>query len=106
MGIKCFKCNEYFVAGVNNVKIIGPDVEASCPFCYDVYTGKLNKFSCAQAGTFMPSSPNYAAAAQRMAQYIELNSSDYYKERGLRHGGKKKVRDLRARESAAREESH
>jgi len=30
-----------------------------------------------------------------IAEFIELNSSDYYRKRGLRHGGKKKVRNVR-----------
>ena len=101
MGIKCFKCHKEFAANLSNVKIVGPDVEASCPFCNHTYVGKLNKFACKQIGTFMSASPTYAARSIMMAQHVELNSSDYYKEKGLRHGGKKKVRNLRARESAA-----
>lgn len=101
MSIQCFKCKEYFGPSLSSVKIIGPDVEVECPFCHDVYFGKLNKYACQQNGTHMPLSHTYAIEAIKTAQFVELNSSEYYKERGLRHGGKKKVRDLRARESAA-----
>lgn len=95
MNLKCFKCKEYFIPSMNTVKIIGPDVEITCPFCYDTYFGKLNKYVDKQLGKHLPLSPIYAAAMIALAEYIELNSSDYYKEKGLRHGRKKKIRDLR-----------
>jgi hypothetical protein len=101
MGIKCFNCGKSFVSNSISVKIIGPEVEVCCPYCSDVCIEKLNKFVCRQHGMYMPLSPIYASKAIETAQYIELNSSDYYKEKGLRHGGKKEIRNLRARESAA-----
>lgn len=101
MGIQCFKCMEYFAPSMSSVKIIGPDVEVTCPFCHTTTLDKLNKFACKQVGQHVPQSPEYARKAIKIAQLIELNSSDYYKKRGLRHGGTKKVRDLRNRESAA-----
>ena len=95
MKIICLKCRKEFVPSQMNTQIIGPDVEVSCPFCYDKYEGKLTSFCRDQlGGDWHQQSTHDAAKMQRMAKYLELNSSDYDKKRGLRHG-KKKVRTVR-----------
>jgi len=94
MNIHCFKCEKEFVPSELNTGIIGPYVKITCPYCSDVFEGKFLTFVDQQAGGHRPHSHQDAAGMQRLAQFIELNSSDYYKKRGLRHG-KKKVRNVR-----------
>jgi hypothetical protein len=89
----CFKCNKEFVPGELNTQIIGPDVEVNCPFCHDKYEGKLTSFVRDQLGGSRPLSAIDASKMQRMAKFIELNSSDYYKKKGFRHG-KKNIRNV------------
>jgi DNA-directed RNA polymerase subunit RPC12/RpoP len=96
MEIYCLKCGKAIVPNQFNVHIIGPDVEIICPYCHCMYKGKITSFVRDQVGGHRPQSASDAARMQRMAQYIELNSSEYYKKRGLRHG-RKKVRDVRDR---------
>lgn len=94
MKIFCFKCKKEFVPSQLNTHIIGPDVEVNCPFCHYKYEGKLTSFVRDQTDSYRPQSAHAAIKMQRMAKFIELNSSEYYKKRGLRHG-KKKVRNIR-----------
>ncbi len=94
MNIHCFKCKKEFVPSGLNTGIIGPDVKIICPYCFDVYEGKLLTFVDRQMGGHKSHSHLDAAKMQQLAKFIELNSSDYYKKRGLRHG-KKKVRNVR-----------
>jgi len=94
MKIFCLECEKKFVPSQINTHIIGPDVEVVCPFCNYMFRGKFTSFLRDQMGNWRPSSAQDAAKMQRMARYIELNSSEYYKKRGLRHG-KEKVRDVR-----------
>lgn len=94
MNVYCLKCDRKFVPGPMTVHIIGPDVEVTCPFCNYKYEGKLTSFVRDQIGGNRPSSAHDAAKMIQVAQFVELNSSDYYKKRGLRHG-RKKVRDVR-----------
>jgi DNA-directed RNA polymerase subunit RPC12/RpoP len=94
MVIHCLECGKPFVPSSVNTKIYGPYVEINCPYCSDVYEGKLLNFVDLQTGRSRPLSHHDAIDMQKMAQFIELNSSDYYKKRGLRHG-KKKVRNVR-----------
>lgn len=96
MNVFCLKCKKEFVPNKLNTKIVGPYVEIKCPFCADVYEGKLLSYVTELIGGWRPQSAHDAIKMQRIAQYIELNSSDYYEKKGLRHGGKKKVRDIRA----------
>jgi len=93
MNVYCFKCEKKFVPSGLNTSIIGPYVKINCPFCADVYEGKLLIFVDKQLGGHNPQSHIRAADMQRLAQFIELNSSDYYKKKGMRHG-KKKVRNV------------
>jgi hypothetical protein len=96
MEIVCLKCKKEFIPGQMNTQIIGPDVEVSCPFCHDAFKGKLTSFVREQlyGDMWKPQSAHAARRMQRMARFMELNSSDYYKNRGMRHG-KKKVRNIR-----------
>jgi hypothetical protein len=94
MNVSCFKCGKEFVPGKVNTKIIGPYVEVHCPYCADVYEGKLLVYVTEQVGGAIQQSPACARKMQAMAQAIELNSSDYYDKKGMRHG-KKKVRNVR-----------
>jgi len=94
MKVSCFKCRKKFTPRTENTLIIGPDVEITCPFCYYKYRGKMTSFVRDQVGGFNTLSAHDATTMIEMAQFIELNSSDYYKKRGLRHG-KKKVRNVR-----------
>ena len=93
MNIHCFKCNKKFVPNSVNTKIYGPYVEVSCPFCVYVYEGKLLNFVDRQLEGYRLHSHHDAIRMQHLAKFIELNSSDYYKKRGLRHGTKK-VRNI------------
>jgi len=94
MKIKCFNCNKEFTPNTYNTKIYGPYVEIDCPFCLDKYEGKLVTFVRKQIGKHSVASAVAAMKMIKMAEFIELNSSEYYKERGLRHG-RKKVRNIR-----------
>lgn len=97
MNIFCLKCKKKYAPQNLNTVIIGPYIKATCPFCSYVYEGKFTKFVAKQLGREPRiASIHDAARMQVLAEYIELNSSDYYKERGLRHG-RKKVRDIRDR---------
>ena len=93
MVVHCFKCKKEFVPSQTNTKIYGPYVEITCPYCLDVYEGKLLSFVDIQLGGHRSHSHVDAMNMQRLAQYIELNSSDYYRKKGTRHG-KKKVRNI------------
>ena len=93
MNIHCFKCDKEFVPSSINTKILGPYVEISCPFCVYVYEGKLLNFVDRQLEGYRLHSHHDAIRMQHLAEFIELNSSDYYKKRGLRHGTKK-VRNI------------
>ncbi len=93
MKIHCLKCSKEFVPSSVNTKIYGPYVEVCCPFCIYIYEGKLLNFVEAQFDGYRSHSHNDAIRMQHLAKFIELNSSDYYKKRGLRHG-KKKVRNV------------
>jgi hypothetical protein len=94
MVVNCFKCKKEFVPSQTNTKIYGPYAEITCPYCLDVYNDKLLNFVNIQSGAHRPQSVSYAIKMIRLAKFIELNSSEYYKKRGLRHG-KKKVRNIR-----------
>jgi len=93
MNVFCFKCGEEFVPSKFNTKIIGPYVEINCPFCSDVYEGKLLAYVTKLIGGWKAQSHFDAAKMQALARLIELNSSDYYEKKGMRHG-KKKVRNV------------
>ena len=93
MKIHCLKCRKEFVPGPANTKILGPYVEISCPFCAYMYEGKLLNFVEAQFDGYRLHSHHDAIKLQHLAKFIELNSSDYYKKKGLRHGTKK-VRNI------------
>ncbi len=97
MKIRCPKCNRSFIPSQYNTHIIGPDVAIECPYtgCDYKYKGKMTSFVRDQIGGALPQSAHCAVRMQTLAQGIELNSSEYYKKKGLRHGGKKKVRNLR-----------
>ena len=92
MKITCLECEKEFVPSQMNTQIIGPDVQVVCPFCNYQFKGKMTSFVRGQVGGKAQSAQD-AARMQRLAQYIELNSSEYYKKRGLRHGTKK-VRNI------------
>ena len=89
MKIKCFNCSKEFVPNTYNTKIYGPYVEINCPFCMNKYEGKLLTFVRRQIGRHSIASPQAAIKMIKMAEFIELNSSEYYKKKGLRHGRKK-----------------
>jgi hypothetical protein len=93
MNVECKKCNRSFIPSQANIKIVGPNVEVTCPFCFDFYDGKLLRFAEGQSGRFIPLSPAYAKKMIRIAEYIELNVSDYYDKKGFRHG-KKNIRNV------------
>ena len=93
MIVHCLKCRKEFVPGQVNTKIYGPYVEVTCPYCLGVYDGKLLNFVDEQTGISRSGSAYDALKMIKLAEFIELNSSEYYKKRGLRHG-KKKVRDV------------
>ena len=94
MNIYCLECSREFIPGQFNVQIIGPDVAVSCPFCSYKYEGKMTSFVRDQLGGNKPISHLDARNMIILAQHIELNSSEYYKTKGLRHG-RKKVRNVR-----------
>ena len=94
MKIYCFRCSREFVPSSANTKIYGPYIEISCPLCANLYEGKFLNFVDRQVNGYRSHSHHDATKMQQLAQFIELNSSDYYKKRGLRHG-KKKVRNVR-----------
>lgn len=94
MEIKCLKCEKAYEPNQANMKIYGPYIDTECPFCHCRWEGKLLNFVDAQIGGHKSLSASSAREMQALAQYIELNASDYYKKKGLRHG-KKKVRDIR-----------
>lgn len=94
MKIHCFECYKKFVPSASNTKILGPYIEVACPYCLDVYNDKLLNYVDRQIGYFPIRSSIAAIKMIKLAKFIELNSSDYYKKRGLRHG-KKKVRNIR-----------
>lgn len=94
MKIYCLKCFKKFVPTASNTKILGPYVEVNCPYCLDVYEGKFLNFVGRQVGNPRQQSARDAARMIELAEFIELNSSEYYKKRGQRHG-KKKVRNVR-----------
>lgn len=89
MNIKCFGCGKEFRPGMLNTKIYGPYIEINCPFCLYKYEGKLLSFVRKQMGKHENGSAAAARKMIRMAEFIELNSSEYYKKKGLRHGKKK-----------------
>jgi len=93
MVVHCFKCKKEFVPSSTNTKIYGPYIEVTCPYCLDVYVGKLLNFVDIQAGDHKSQSVIGAIKMIKLAKFIELNSSEYYRKRGLRHG-KKKVRNV------------
>jgi hypothetical protein len=93
MNMKCFKCGKEFSAGQENTVIVGPNIEVTCPFCFDKFEGKFIRYVEALCGGYVPLSAHLAIKMQQVAQYIELNVSEYYKERGKRFG-KKKVRNV------------
>lgn len=93
MEVVCLECNKGFQPSQFNTQIIGPDVLVQCPFCSWKWEGKLTSFVRDQLGGFRGSSAHDAMKMMEIAQFIELNSSEYYKKRGLRHG--KKVRNIR-----------
>lgn len=95
MNIHCLECEKEFIPSELNTNIIGPYVKITCPYCSVIYNDKLLNFVGEQIGNFEPSSALDATRMIRIAQFVELNSSDYYRKRGLRHGGKKKVRNIR-----------
>ena len=94
MVVHCLKCSKEFVPSQSNTKIYGPYVEITCPYCLDVYDGKLLSFVDIQTGDSVSFSSHDASKMQQLAKFIELNSSEYYRKRGFRHG-KKKVRNVR-----------
>jgi hypothetical protein len=93
MEIHCLGCDHPIKPGPSNTHIIGPDIEFKCPFCDYKYEGKFTSFLRDQIGGWHPQSPSDASLMQSMARYVELNSSEYYKEKGLRHGKVRNVRD-------------
>ena len=94
MTIFCLKCKKKFVPGILNTKIYGLYVEITCPYCSGVYDGKLLNFVNMQLGDHRPQSAQDAIKMIELAEFIELNSSEYYKKKGLRHG-RKKIRNVR-----------
>ena len=94
MVVHCLKCKKEFVPSQSNTKIYGPYVEITCPYCLDVYNDKFLNFVDIQTGNSRIMSAHDAIKMQKLAQFIELNSSEYYRKRGFRHG-KKKVRNIR-----------
>ena len=94
MKLHCSGCEKEFVPGPFNTQIIGPDVQVNCPFCDYQFNGKLTSFVRDQLNNGRPQSAANAREMIATAKYMELNSSEYYKKRGLRHG-KKKVRNVR-----------
>lgn len=94
MKIYCFECYKGFIPSASNTKILGPYVEITCPYCLDVYNDKLLNCVDKQVGYFPIRSTAAAIKMIRIAEFIELNSSDYYRKKGLRHD-KKKVRNVR-----------
>ena len=59
-----------------------------------IYEGKLLNYVDHQVGVHRQQSPIDGSKMVKLARFIELNSSEYYKTKGLRHG-KKKVRNVR-----------
>lgn len=93
MKVHCFGCGRNFPVSAANIKIYGPYVEVNCPYCAHIYEDKFLNFVDKQVGGHSAQSPRDAARMIALAQFVELNCSDYYKEKGLRHG-KKKVRNV------------
>jgi hypothetical protein len=77
MKISCFECNESYQPGLGNVKILGVFIETECPFCGYVYEGKFLNFVEKQSG-YSDGMLKAGAKMQQIAQYVELNSSEYY----------------------------
>ena len=95
MNLTCFSCKKKYIPTQSNVQIIGPDMETTCPFCFSVWRGKINKYSGMQVGPHRVLSADYAQKMMRIAEFIELETSEYYRQKGMRHGEKKKIRDIR-----------
>jgi len=77
MKIRCFKCNKSYQPGLGNVKILGVYIETVCPFCGYTYEGKFLNFVDRQSN-YDDNMLKGAAKTQQIAQYVELNSSEYY----------------------------
>jgi len=77
MKIRCFECNESYQPGLGNVKILGVFIETECPFCGYIYEGKFLNFVDRQSN-YDGNMLKGAAKMQQIAQYVELNSSEYY----------------------------
>jgi len=90
MKIKCFGCEKSYIPNQSNTKIYGPYMETNCPFCMYKWEGKMLNFVEEQVGGRITMSAHCAIEMQVIAQYIELNSSDYYKKRKRKHGKKRK----------------
>ena len=43
--IFCFKCEKTYYMDILNVKIIGPHIETTCPFCNNFTDKNVSKFS-------------------------------------------------------------
>ena len=99
MKIHCFKCGKKITPSISNVNIIGPDILFKCPFCNYRYEGKFTSFLRDQLGGYESQSVSAARHLQALAQFVELNSSDYYEKRGLRHGKIRNIRDRRKSEA-------
>lgn len=41
----CFKCEKTYLMNIFNVKIVGPHIEATCPFCKNLIDKNVSKFS-------------------------------------------------------------
>lgn len=89
MLVCCLECKKEFIPDSININIAGPFIKVFCPFCSYVYEGKFLNFVELQMGGYKPSSVEDARKMIELARFMELNSSDYYKKRGLRHGKKK-----------------
>ena len=90
MKIECFGCKKGYVPNQSNTKIYGPYMETTCPFCMHKWEGKMLNFVEKQVGGRIALSAHSAAKMQAMAQFIELNSSDYYKKRKRKYAKKRK----------------
>jgi hypothetical protein len=86
MDVKCFQCGKKYVPNAVNVKIYGPYMETTCPFCLYKYEGKLLNYVNRQIGDYKPLNLINARTMQTIAQFVELNSSEYYSKKGLRYG--------------------
>ncbi len=42
--IFCFKCKKYYLIDIRDVRMVGPQIETTCPFCKNFIDKNISKF--------------------------------------------------------------